>query len=280
MEVIFFKSSVAKVIGVTGAIILNNLHYWINHNEANEKNFFDGCYWTYNSIKAFCEQFPFLSRNSITRALSKLEKDGYIKTGFHNENSWDRTKWYALTDKGYALVGKPVSTGDTPKDNDAFTQKQKCSFTQSKKCSFTQKQKSTNKQINTDREIQHSNNNNDPFCTGSPALDDALHGFDEMRKKLRKPLTDRAKRLTLGKLEKLAPGNEEMQIAILDQSVENSWQGVYRLKTEDWKGNRGDEMPRQYREAEKALEMIKQYEEDGGGEDDEGFEWPDSLKDH
>ena len=63
MEVIFFKSSVAKVIGVTGAIILNNLHYWINHNEANEKNFFDGCYWTYNSIKAFCEQFPFLSRN-------------------------------------------------------------------------------------------------------------------------------------------------------------------------------------------------------------------------
>lgn len=272
MEVIFFKSSVAKVVGVTGAIIMNNLHYWINHNEANEKNFFDGCYWTYNSIKAFCEQFPFLSRNSITRALGKLEKDGYIKTGFHNENSWDRTKWYALTDKGYALVGKPVSTGDTPKDNDAFTQKQKCSF--------TQKQKSTNKQINTDREIQHSNNNNDPFCTGSPALDDALRGFEEMRKKLRKPLTDRAKKLTLGKLEKLAPGNEEMQIAILDQSVENSWQGVYRLKAEDWQGKRGDDKPRQYREAEKALEMIKQYEEDGGGEDDEGFEWPDSLKDH
>lgn len=239
MEVIFFKSSVAKVIGVTGAIILNNLHYWINHNEANEKNFFDGCYWTYNSIKAFCEQFPFLSRNSITRALSKLEKDGYIKTGFHNENSWDRTKWYALTDKGYALVGKLVSTGDTPKDNDAFTQKQKCSFTQSKKCSFTQKQKSTNKQINTDREIQHSNNNNDPFCTGSPALDDALHGFEEMRRKMHKPLTDRAKRLTLGKLEKMAPGNEEMQIAILDQSVERGWQGVFPLKPE-WKQERNE----------------------------------------
>lgn len=278
MEVIFFKSSVAKVVGVTGAILLNNLNYWINHNETNEKNFFDGCYWTYNSIKAFCEQFPFLSKNSITRALGKLEKDGYIKTGFHNENTWDRTKWYALTDKGRALMGNTAEV-DNPKEDGAFTQKQKCSFTQSKKCSFTQKQKSTNKQINTDREIQHSNTTTDPFCTGSPALDDALHGFEEMRKKLRKPLTDRAKKLTLGKLEKMAPGNEEMQIAILDQSIENGWQGVYPLKTENWNGKRdnANDKPRQYREAEKALEMIKQYE--SGGEDDEGFEWPDTLKD-
>ena len=275
MEVIFFKSSVAKAVGVTGAILLNNLNYWINHNETNEKNFFDGCYWTYNSIKAFCEQFPFLSKNSITRALGKLEKDGYIKTGFHNENTWDRTKWYALTDKGRALMGNTAEV-DNPKEDGAFTQKQKCSFTQKQKCSFTQKQKSTNKQINTDREIQHSNTTTDPFCTGSPALDDALRGFEEMRRKMHKPLIDRAKKLITKKLEKLAPGDEEMQIAILDQSVERGWQGVFPLKTE-WKQG-GDEMPRQYREAEKALEMIKQYEDAGGG-NDEGFEWPDTLKD-
>ena len=93
---------------------------------------------------------------------------------------------------------------------------------------------------------------------------------------MHKPLTDRAKKLITKKLEKLAPGNEEMQIAILDQSVERGWQGVFPLKTE-WKQG-GDEMPRQYREAEKALEMIKQYEDAGGG-NDEGFEWPDTLKD-
>ena len=92
---------------------------------------------------------------------------------------------------------------------------------------------------------------------------------------MHKPLTDRAKKLITKKLEKLAPGNEEMQIAILDQSVERGWQGVFPLKTE-WKRG-GGEVPRQYREAEKALEMIKQYE--SGGEDDEGFEWPDTLKD-
>lgn len=60
-----------------------------------------------------------------------------------------------------------------------------------------------------------------------------------MRKKLRKPLTDRAKKLTLGKLEKLAPGNEAMQVAILDQSVERGWQGVFPLKT-DWNVERNE----------------------------------------
>ena len=100
--------------------------------------------------------------------------------------------------------------------------------------------------------------------------------FRDLVNKLRGTEKAQAER-TLGKLEKMAPGNEEMQIAILDQSIENGWQGVYPLKTENWNGKRDNDKPRQYREAEKALEMIKQYE--SGGEDAEGFEWPDSLKD-
>ena len=104
----------------------------------------------------------------------------------------------------------------------------------------------------------------------------ACHAVEEMRKKLRKPLTDRGKELILKKLEKLAPGDEATQAAILDQSVERGWQGVFPLKTE-WK-QRGSDMPRQYQEAAKALELIKEYE-DGDGDDGEEF-WPDTLKDH
>ena len=54
-----------------------------------------------------------------------------------------------------------------------------------------------------------------------------------MRRRIRKPLTDRAKVLLLENLEKLAPGNEEKQIKILDQSIMNSWQGVYELKEDE-----------------------------------------------
>ena len=36
--------------------------------------------------------------------------------------------------------------------------------------------------------------------------------------------------MILEKLEQLAPGDEQKQIKILDQSVMNSWQGVFELK--------------------------------------------------
>ena len=62
------------------------------------------------------------------------------------------------------------------------------------------------------------------------ALDVALNDFAEMRKKMRKPLTDRALSLTLSELEKLAPGDDEKKIAILNQSIQRGWQGVFPLK--------------------------------------------------
>lgn len=64
------------------------------------------------------------------------------------------------------------------------------------------------------------------------ALDAALNDFAEMRKKMRKPLTDRALALTLSELEKLAPDDDEKKIAILNQSIQRGWQGVFPLKDE------------------------------------------------
>ena len=64
------------------------------------------------------------------------------------------------------------------------------------------------------------------------ALDAALKDFAEMRKKMRKPLTDRALALTLSELEKLAPGDDEKKIAILNQSIQRGWKGVFPLKDE------------------------------------------------
>lgn len=268
-----FDGAIANDVGVSAAVVFHHIAHWIKFNEVHNQNFVNGRYWMYDTMVNMQKFLNFYNERTIKRSIDKLVEGGYLLRDELGKDKYNHTKWYALADKGamYADLNN-VKKGkfDTDKMSKSRTGKNVSADTD-------KMSKSTIIQRNTNKGIQQSNTTNDPFCTGSPALDDALHGFEEMRKKLRKPLTDRAKRLTLGKLEKLAPGNEEMQIAILDQSVENSWQGVYRLKTEDWKGNRGDEMPRQYREAEKALEMIKQYE--SGGEDDEGFEWPDSLKD-
>lgn len=90
-----FDPEIAKKIGVEEAIMLSNIEFWCEHNRANERHFYEGCYWTYNSGKAFCELFPFWTHGQIKRILKKLESNGYIKTGNFNQHKYDQTKWYS-----------------------------------------------------------------------------------------------------------------------------------------------------------------------------------------
>jgi len=91
-----FDTEIAEKLGVNCAIIYSNLEFWCNHNKANNTNFHDGNYWTYNSVKAWKELLPYLGESAIKTALLKLEKQGYIKTGNYNKVAYDRTKWYSL----------------------------------------------------------------------------------------------------------------------------------------------------------------------------------------
>lgn len=68
-------------------------------------------------------------------------------------------------------------------------------------------------------------------------LEEALDKFAKHRKALRKPLTPEARELTLKELERLAPGDEAMQIAIINQSIQRGWQGVFPLKEETRKAD-------------------------------------------
>lgn len=65
--------------------------------------------------------------------------------------------------------------------------------------------------------------------TESKDLQDALHGFVEMRNKARKPLTARAMKLSLNKLNELAL-DDVTKIAIVNQSIVHSWLTFYKLQ--------------------------------------------------
>ena len=93
-----FNTDVASRFGVDGAIIIENLFFWIQKNKANEKHFYDGSFWTYNSMRAFAELFPYWTHRQIERILKNLIKQGAISTGNYNKIPYDRTKWYTLND--------------------------------------------------------------------------------------------------------------------------------------------------------------------------------------
>lgn len=107
-----FDVEVAKIVGVNAAILFKNISHWCEKNKANDKNMFDGEYWTYNSIKAFEELFPYMSVKQIKYALDKLKEFGFIGFGEYNQNPYDRTRWYCdLTQK----VGLKVFLSSMPK---------------------------------------------------------------------------------------------------------------------------------------------------------------------
>jgi len=60
-------------------------------------------------------------------------------------------------------------------------------------------------------------------------FDVAIDFFKEHRKKLKKPMTDHAVDLLKKDLEKLAPGNVEKQIELLNYAIKKTWLGVYPM---------------------------------------------------
>ena len=105
IEYFCFSKEDAEQYGVDGAVMLHHIRYWVAKNEANENNYHDNMYWTYNSTKAFAQLFPFWSARKIGRILSKLEDDGAIISGNFNGSRYDRTKWFTLAN--------PITENDT-----------------------------------------------------------------------------------------------------------------------------------------------------------------------
>lgn len=101
-----FDIDIAKEHGLLEAILLNNLWFWIEKNRANNTNYYDGYYWTYNSTRAFNELFPYVSQRQIQCALKRLIENEILQTGNYNKVAYDRTLWYAFTEKGKCIMQK------------------------------------------------------------------------------------------------------------------------------------------------------------------------------
>ena len=84
--------TLAKTIGLNEAIVLQQVHYWLNPQF--NKNFFEERYWVYNTFTQWHQQFQFWSKKTIKRTIANLEESGllisFVTIGFK------RTKYYTL----------------------------------------------------------------------------------------------------------------------------------------------------------------------------------------
>lgn len=243
----FFDSEIAQEYGVNAAVILQHIAFWIKTNEANERNYHDGYYWTYNSLKAFQRLFPYMSERQINTALKKLIAEGVIITGNYNEIRYDRTLWYALSEKGKSILHFDkmdyikMSNGNIKNVTPIPNNKPNINTD-----NITDNKKNKGNKTEIDALLENYTQN-DEIIT-------AMQEFLKMRKAMKKPATTRAVQLLLKTLDKLGDTDSE-KLNIINQSIERGWQGFFEIK-EEKPGEKKKEL------SQEDLEFLKAW---GGG---------------
>jgi len=114
------NTELACLIGLNEAIVMQQLHYWLERNKQTATNFQDNRYWTYGTIQEYTDRdFPFWSFDTVKRTLAKLIKWGFVIQGNFNKWKLDQTKWYSID---YAAVDEWINQNHRKHDNSPLVQ--------------------------------------------------------------------------------------------------------------------------------------------------------------
>jgi len=116
----------ATIIGLNEAIVLQQVHYWIQVNKNAGRNFHEGRYWTYNTYEEWNEQFPFWSKETIKRVFKKLRNMKLIIVDRFNVYQMDRTLWYTIDYDMLNSILKVSNESDSNEQNDSMDRTQNC----------------------------------------------------------------------------------------------------------------------------------------------------------
>lgn len=226
-----FDTEVAKDVGIVAAILYKNIQFWCEKNRANEMNGHDGLYWTYNSIKAYCELFPYLTAKQIRKALGELEEAGYVKTGNYNDDPRDRTKWYADASIINNIEVPDVSDCNCPKGQAELPSKAKTIAPEGKALpdnyQITTNNNKERKKAESARATFDEILDSHEVIKNSPELRAAWVGFIQMRQRIRAPLTDMALKLNIKKAFELAKDDPNKVLKIVNNSIAKGYRGVF-----------------------------------------------------
>lgn len=190
-----------------------------------------GYCWATNQY--FAELYN-VSDRTIKNWISQLVDKGYIQRSVkyrEGTKEIEQRKLFIGSENNFTTIGNYVPD---PKENNFTTPSEKNFLDNNTSINNTFNNTNIYKEKNIKKE---SVNSVIAEYTKNKELQDALHGFVEMRNKARKPLTVRAMKLSLSKLNELAL-DDVTKIAIVNQSIVHSWLTFYKLQSNNNGGQR------------------------------------------
>lgn len=87
----------AKVLGLNEAIVIQQIHYWLEINRKAQINFNDGRTWTYNTYEDWQKNnFDFWSLSTLKRVFKNLFDKGILIKSNYNLHKYDRKLWVSI----------------------------------------------------------------------------------------------------------------------------------------------------------------------------------------
>lgn len=204
--------------------------------------------WDYsiNGLVAILKE----SKKAVQSAIKELEECGYIsRTRYQDERGCFAYKYEVFMIPKKEQPQPHFGCTDEGCTDEGWTEKEpQLNTKESNIKEFNTKEKKKERKSTTYDSILDSYNLD-------PKLRLAIIEFIKMRKLLKSPLSDYGLELLIKKLRKMSP-DINMQVAILEQSIQNSWKGVFPLHQESTKGNSGNKVANQL---EDSYEMIKDW---------------------
>lgn len=161
-----------------------------------------------------------LSKSTLIKCLKELEELGYITS---EKNTGSNNKYFI--DSSIKISSSKSNT--SAKNDTSSSTKNDTGVV----LNLVHKNKQENKQKNNNSDLEVIIDT----YTDNKELKETIIDFIEMRKSIKKKLTERALKTILNKLDKIALNDFE-KIEILENSIVNCWQGVFEIKKEAHKG--------------------------------------------
>ena len=181
------------------------------------------------------------SERKVSRLVNELKKTGYVvqvvpqaENGRFMPAVWDVYEEPVTAIRENRKAVKPQSGGTAERSDRSADEPQS-----GKRVDITNINlitKNNSKRISKENKARPFSALLDPL---QPELRKAFEDFIQMRKELKSPLTERALELNIEKARKLGAGDPEKMKAIVEQSIEHSWQGLYELKEEKQQAQTG-----------------------------------------
>jgi hypothetical protein len=167
------------------------------------------------------------TKRSVMNNLTSLVEKGYIEKNEVIKNGVRFCEYYA----SYFITSEKFSPGGGEK-NSPGSEKSSPGGGENFSPNNIDNDNTINKSILNNIDIgTRKNNASVVYYPLDDNLNQTFADYVEMRKRIKKPMaTERAITLAKNKLQDLSKGDNEKAIQILEQSIMNSWQGLFPLK--------------------------------------------------